>query len=178
MDNKARTEAVILLLIPLALISMISNGFLAKPVLEYHLSTPLDYNGTIDFDSELISVSFFVKNMGRSSSRLIMKVRMYNMSVMDQNKYDFHTDEDFSEIFIPIRSYIENEEVVVRELSFNASKEADYGLIIYYLDYLSFRDPITGFYESFGIHSPKKPTALLLKNIGNGVFKRVTSKTN
>jgi hypothetical protein len=107
-----------------------------------------------------------------------MKIRLYNMSVMDKNGYNLHIDEDFSELTIPVRSNIKNEEVEVKELSFNASKEADYGLIIYYLDNIPFRDPVTGFYESFGIHSPKKPTALLLKNIGDSVFKRVTSRTN
>ena len=49
----SKAEARLLFIVTVAINFFIIYGFLTRPVIAYHISTPLEYNGTIDFTADL-----------------------------------------------------------------------------------------------------------------------------
>ena len=45
-QRSRRTEAYILLVLAIAINALIVYGFVTRPIVAFHLSTPLEYNGT------------------------------------------------------------------------------------------------------------------------------------
>jgi hypothetical protein len=58
----------------------------------------------------------------------------------------------------------------------SSSKEANYLVLIFYVDAQKGWNPFYRFLDSFTIFNPKRPTALLLKQISENEFMRVTSR--
>ncbi len=142
----------------------------------YNLSTPLEYNGTIDLSSEYITVALEARNLGGAPSRLDFTVRIYNMTLMGPGDLETTRYEEFTLIRIPLEGPIEASGEAEKTITLTNDGDADYLVLVFALETRRSLNPVTGFFSSFEIQRPVRPTALLLKRIEPGVYKRVTRR--
>lgn len=166
-------EAVTMLLIAVAINLAFFYGMATRPVIFYHLSTSIGYNETIDFSSKDLRVDFIVDNGGASSARLWLIVAYYNMSLTSHEGLSVQENEA-SVLRLPLSAQAHQSSNL--SATFNTEKEADYMILILSVEGNSEADPLTRFFNSFAIINPERPTAILLKNLGDGIFMRVRSR--
>ena len=175
-QNSRRTEAIILLVLAISVNALILYGFLTRPVVAYHLSTPLEYNGTIDLNSEDLSVILEAENGGRAPASLDFSVRIYNMTLTGPDGLEVVHYNAFSEIGVPLEEPIRASADAEKTITLTNEGDNDYLVLIFSLETRRSLNPVTGFFGSFEIQEPERPTALLLKRIEPGVYKRVTQR--
>ena len=171
-----KTEAYILLGLAIAINALIVYGFVTRPVVAYHLSTPLEYNGTIDLSSEELTVVLEARNLGGALARLDFWVRIYNMTLTGPESLEVLTYDDFALIEIPLEEPIKGSGKAEKVITLIRDGDADYLVLIFSLETRQTLNPATGFFGSFEVQQPKRPTALLLKRIEPDVYKRVTRR--
>jgi hypothetical protein len=171
-----RTEAYILLALAIAINALIVYGFVTRPVVAYHLSTPLEYNGTIDLSSEDLTVVLEARNLGGAPARLDFAVRIYNMTLTGPGDLEASPYADFTLIEIPLEGLIKASEEDEKTITLTNDRDADYLVLVFSLETRRSLNPVVGFFGSFEIQQPERPTALLLKRIEPGVYKRVTQR--
>ena len=170
------TEAYLLLILAFAVNALIVYGFVVRPVIAYHLSTPLEYNGTIDLSSEDLTVFLEAENLGGAPDRLDFAVRIYNMTLIGPESLEVINYDDFSLISVPLEEPIKASGEVEKTITLTNEGDDDYLVLIFSLETRRSLNPFTGFFGSFEIQDPERPTALLLKRIEPGVYKRVTQR--
>jgi hypothetical protein len=172
----SKTEARLLFIVTVLITLCIIYGFMTRPVIAYHISTSLEYNGTMDFNAGDLEVSLETTNRGLSPARVELTVRLYNISLTGPQDSEVSERDQFSELQIRLDEPIPPSGHDVRTITFTTVEDADYMVLIFYADPQPRYDPITGFFDSFALYKPERPTALLLKQVGAEEYKRVTSR--
>ena len=175
-QRSRRTEAYILLVLAIAINALIVYGFVTRPVVAYHLSTPLEYNGTIDLSSEDLTVVLEARNLGGAPARLDFAVRIYNMTPTGPEGLEASPYDDFMLIRIPLEGPIKASGEAEKTITLTNDGDADYLVLVFALETRRSLNPVAGFFGSFEVQQPERPTALLLKRIEPGVYKRVTQR--
>ena len=175
-QGSRKTEAYVLLALAIAVNALIVYGFVTRPVVAYHLSTPLEYNGTIDMRSEDLTVVLEARNLGGTPARLDYRVRIYNMSLTGPGDLEVSLYDDFSLIEIPLEGPIKASGEAEKVITLTKEGDPDYLVLVFSLETSRSLNPVTGFYGSFEVQQPERPTALLLRRIKPGVYKRVTRR--
>ncbi len=167
----SRIQAAAMLLVSLAVNLAFLYGVVARPVISYHLSTPLDYNGTIDFEAEALPVELRVRNKGLSPARVRLVVRFYNMSPVGVEDWSLSEEGGVSEMRLPWRAPHQAEESFA--VTFDSRGNATYALLIFYIEVDRGARPLDRFHNSFITYRPERPTAILLRHISDTKFMRV-----
>ena len=175
-QRSRRTEAYILLVLAIAINALIVYGFVTRPIVAFHLSTPLEYNGTIDLSQGDLLVNLEARNLGGAPARLDFAVRLYNMTLTGPEDLESIRYEAFTLIRIPLEDVIEDSGEAEKAVTLTNEGDADYLVLIFSLETRRSLNPVTGFFGSFEVQQPERPTALLLKRIEPGVYKRVTQR--
>jgi len=175
-QRSRRTEAYILLILAVAVNALIVYGFVTRPIVAFHLSTPLEYNGTIDLSQGDLSVNLEARNLGGAPARIDFAVRIYNMTLTSPGDMESIQYEAFTLIRIPLEGVIEASGMAEKAIMLTNEGDADYLVLIFSLETRRSLNPVTGFFGSFEVQQPERPTALLLKRIEPGVYKRVTQR--
>jgi len=175
-QRSRRTEAYILLVLAIAINALIVYGFVTRPIVAFHLSTPLEYNGTIDLSQGDLLVNLEARNLGGAPARLDFAVRIYNMTLTGPGDLESILYEAFTLIRIPLEGVIKASGEAEKTITLTNEGDADYLVLIFSLETRRSLNPVTGFFGSFEIQQPERPTALLLKRIEPGVYKRVTQR--
>lgn len=171
-----RTEAYLLLALAIAVNALIVYGFVTRPTVAYHLSTPLDYNGTIDLGSEDLTVVLEARNLGGAPARLDFRVRIYNMTLTGPESAEASPYDDYTLISVPLEGPIPASGGNEKTITLTNDGDADYLVLVFSLETRRSLNPVTGFFSSFEVQQPERPTALLLKRVEPGVYKRVTQR--
>ena len=158
--------------------ALLVYGFVSRPIIAYHLTTPLGYNETIDLGSGDLQIGLEARNRGGSPARLDFSVRTYNMTLTGPGGLEASPSDDFTLISIPLEGPIRasGEEEEEKTITLTNERDADYLVLIFSLDPHLRPNPIEGFFGSFEVYEPERPTALLLKRVEPGVYKRVTQR--
>jgi hypothetical protein len=175
-QGSRRTEAYLLLALAIAVNAFIVYGFVTRPVVAYHLSTPLDYNGTIDLGSEDLTVVLEARNLGGAPARLDFRVRIYNMTLTGPEGTEATPYDDFTLISVPLEGPIPASGGDEKTITLTNHGDADYLVLVFSLETRRSLNPVNGFFASFEVQQPERPTALLLKRVETGVYKRVTQR--
>ncbi|UCH56928.1 MAG: hypothetical protein JSV18_06185 [Candidatus Bathyarchaeota archaeon] len=171
-----KKEAWILMLLAMAINLLIIYGLVTRPVIAYHLSTPLDYNGTIDFGTQDLPVTLHVENRGRSSTHVDLSLRLYNTSLIGSEGAEVVEGEGFTFIRMSLDGKIDPSRQGNKSITINTVGDATYIVLILSAQSQRSSDPLRGFYDSFAINQPERPTALLLKQVEGFTYQRVTSR--
>ena len=171
-----RMEAYILLALAIAVNALILYGFVTKPVVSYNLSTPLEYNGTIDLGSEDLTVVLKARNLGGAPSRLDFAVRIYNMTLTSPDSLETSMYNSYTLITVPLEGPIPASGRDEKTITVTNDGDADYLVLVFSLRTRRSLNPVAGFFSSFEVQQPERPTALLLKRVEPGVYKRVTQR--
>jgi hypothetical protein len=171
-----KPEAILLIAVALAINASYLYGLLTRPVIAYHISMPLNYNATIDFDSDVLTVDLEVENKGLSSARLVLIARIYNMSLTGPEGIEIKRGEIYSEVVIPMEEAVPKEGHEAFTVELTGTQGTSHQVLIFSVEGKHRTDPVTGFHDSFAIFEPVRPTALLLKRVGDGSYMRVRSR--
>jgi hypothetical protein len=171
-----RTEAYILLVLAIAINTLLLYGFVSKPIVAYHLTTPLEYNETIDLGSGDLTVSVVARNQGGSPARLDFSVRVYNMTLTGPGGLEVSPKEGFTLIKIPLEGPIPASGEEEKTITLTNVGDADYLVLVFSLEARMSLNTVEGFFTSFEVHEPERPTALLLKRVESGIYMRVTQR--
>ena len=172
----SKVEVALLLSVAAAINLFFFYGLVTRPVVEYNLSTPLGYNETVDFESGDLLVNLETANKGFSPARVAFVVRLYNMSLTGPEEVESAVENGFVELYIPLEKTIKQSGNYTYPIMVKSSREATYLVLILSVESRPRWDPLTGFYDSFAIFEPKRPTALLLRHVGGERFMRVRSR--
>ena len=150
-------------------------GVALRPSINYHVSTPLNYNSTIDFSKENLKVSLDTRNRGYLAADVRLVVSYYNLTLEKPEELVFKVGDAsivrFSLISTPGRENYDSFEV-----DFSPNVKADYAVIIFFIEADTGADLPYRFGNSLAVLNPERPTAILLKNLGDGIFMRVRSR--
>ena len=174
MVSHHRIDAVLLIAVDLAINLSFLFGLMARPSISYHITTPLNYNETIDLSVNTLRADFRTINRGRSEASIWLRINYYNASLAS------HDDAIPSEGVDGRLSVARLLTGQVDYQSFNASF-ASVGNVSYIVVILSVEvnnDASLGtrFHNSFAVFNPERPTALLLRHIAGNTFMRVSSR--
>ena len=172
----SKAEARLLFIVTVAINLCIIYGFITRPVIAYHISTPLEYNGTIDFNAGDLEVSLETTNGGLSPARVELTARLYNISLTGPPDAEVSAHDQFSELQIKLDTPIPPSGNDVRTITITTAEDTDYMVLIFYAAPQPRYDPIAGFFDSFATYTPERPTALLLRQVGTNEYMRVTSR--
>jgi len=175
-QRSRRTEAYILLVLAIAINALLVYGFVSKPIIAYHLTTPLGYNETIDFGSGDLQVGLEARNLGGSPARLDFSVRIYNMTMTSPSGLEVSPNYDFTSISIPLEGPIHASGKEEKTITVTNVRDDDYLVLIFSLETRLSLNPVEGFFSSFEAHEAERPTALLLKRVESGIYMRVTRR--
>lgn len=171
--TRSKIEAIMLVSMAVAINLTFFYGFATKPIIEYHLSTPLDYNRTIDFDSEYLLVNLEASNTGLSPTRVELVVNLYNATLVEFEGFEEKIGEGLYKASITLDDPIRPSEFVNYNVTMRPEGNVTYLVLIFSVKSIPRHDPITGYYNSFTTFKPERPTALLLKHIDGNWFMRV-----
>ena len=174
--NRRRVEATILLCIAVGINTLLIAGFVTRPIIAYNIDTPLDYNQTIDLESTNLQVDLIASNKGGSPARINFLVRIYNLTVKEPLGLDISSTDQFSTIKIPIEKPLSKQEKELKTIEITNEKDREYLILIFSIEPRLTMNPFESFFSSFEVHKPERPTALLLKQIEPGIYKRVTQR--
>ena len=172
-SSKLKKDSILLLSISLFINSFFLYGLLSKPIIRYHLTTPLNYNNTIDFNSEILHVKLAARNEGSSPARVIFNVRIYNMSLYGPKKERQSEDQRFLSLNIPLDVSILPHRQENYNLTLKAVNNSRYLVLIFNEESRLRKNPFSGFYDSFSIFEAERPNALLLKHETESKYIRV-----
>lgn len=172
----SKDEARLLFIVTIVINLCIIYGFLIRPVIAYHISTPLEYNGTIDFSAENLEVSLETTNRGLSPALVQLTARLYNISLTGPPDAEVLVHDRFSDLQIKLDAPIAPSGHDVSTITLTTVEDADYMVLIFYVDPQPHYNPIAGFFDSFATYTPERPTALLLKEVEANEYMRVTSR--
>ncbi|HUS78224.1 MAG TPA: hypothetical protein VM050_06140 [Patescibacteria group bacterium] len=157
-------------------IALLVYGLATRPLLVYSLSTPLDYNATVNLESGGLELDLNVENVGASPSRVTLRVRLYNASLAEPVEAEIAHKPYYDEFYIHIDDAVRRYENGVETLYIEPEGEDGYLAVTFIAQPRLGTNPARGFYDSLAVFRSQRPTALLLKNMGDGVYKRVQSK--
>lgn len=172
----SRIQAVLMLLLSIAINLAFFYGLITRPVILYHLTTPLEYNKTVDFDVEKLRVDLRVMNRGGSPARVWLVARIYNMSLIGAEALSVAEFDGVSVLRIPRDVPARRSGYETLELKFDAAANSTYLALIFSVEADWEANPAVRFHNGFAVYKPERPTALLLKHVGGRIFVRVRRK--
>jgi hypothetical protein len=151
-------------------------GVATRPYISYHLYTNLDYDETIDFSNNTLMISLRMSNTGHSQAHVWLIVQYYNISLVDSEELSKKEIEGGSQVQIPwVLPPLQQDEDVFN-LTFTTTGNATYITLIFSIEG-DLEAPITArFHGSFAYFNPERPTAILLKNLGDRRFMRLSGR--
>jgi hypothetical protein len=162
--------------IAIAINLLILYGFVTRPVIAYYLSTPLGYNETIDFSTQDILIELTAKNKGLAPVKIELTLMMYNSSIIYPEGLQSPTDSGVHSVKLSLDEPIRQSSNETYVLSLEPLGEPTYVAFVFSVDTIHRSDPFTGFYESFMVSKPERPTALLLKRFEGEAYMRTRKK--
>lgn len=169
----SRIQAYGMLVISIAIILAFLYGIFTRPVIFYHLSTPIDYNGTVDLSAEILPVELNLRNTGFSPARVTLVVRLYNMSLHEAGSFVVEELEEFPVLRLPWSVSAKMSEYDTVDVAFEPAANSTYLVLIYSIEVDLKVGPISRFHNSFAINNPERPTALLMKHVSDEKYMRV-----
>ncbi len=151
-------------------------GIFSRPSISYHISTPVDYNGTVDFSTDNLPVELNLRNTGLSPARVMLVTRFYNMSLVDKSLFDVEESEAFSVLRLPRSVSAHMPDYDAFEVVFEPAANSSYLVLIYSIEVDWKVGPISRFHNSFVINNPERPNALLMKHVSGEKYMRVKSR--
>jgi len=172
----SKREAYALVAIAFTINLALIFGFMTKPVIDYHLSTDIDYNETIDLGLGSLNVNLEMTNTGLSPGKVGLTIWLYNMSVVSPEDFDETHFESYTELKTNLQEPIGPSEKEVFTVIVGAHEDSAYLILAFSVSPYPVRDPIGGFYTSFSQYNPERPTAILLRHLGDTRYMRVSSR--
>lgn len=172
----SKGEAFALAAIALTLNIALLYGFMTKPVIEYHLSTDIDYNETIDLSLRNLNVDLEMTNTGLSPGKVGVTIWLYNMSVVSPEDFDETHLEGYTELKANLQEPIDPSQKEVFTITVSLIEDSAYLILAFSVTPYPVRDPVSGFYTSFSQYNPERPTAILLRHLGDMRYMRVRSR--
>jgi len=172
----SKREAWLFLFLAATVNILIVYGFIARPVISFHLTTPLEYNGTLDMGTEDLVVGLEATNLGRGPARVTFYVSLYNMSLTGPEGLEITEYEAATVVQVPVNEVVSPSDTVDRTITLTTEGDATHLVFIFSVNPKRSGDPLSGFFNSFAIYEPVRPTALLLKHLESGEYQRVTSR--
>ena len=172
----SKSEAFTLAAVALTLNLALLYGFMTKPVIEYHLSTDVDYNETIDLSLGNLDVNLEMTNTGLSPGKVGLTIWLYNMSAVSPEDVDETHFEGYTELKANLKEPIGPSEKDVFTITVGPHEDSDYLILAFSVSPYPVRDPVGGFYTSFSQYHPERPTAVLLRHLGDMRYMRVSSR--
>jgi hypothetical protein len=169
-------EAILFIFVAVTINIIFFYGIIIRPVVSYHINTSLDYNATINFNSDNLFVDLKVENEGLSPANIILIVRLYNMSLVSPLHPNMFENDFFNEIRIPLERILTKHGQEGFTIELEGMEYASYQVLVFSIEGKLRKDPFLGFYDSFAIFRPVRPTALLLKDVGDNRYMRVKSR--
>jgi len=151
-------------------------GIFSRPSISYHLSTMVDYNGTVDFSTENLPVELTLRNTGLSPAKMKLVARFYNMSLTEKSSFDVEELETFSVLRLPLSVSAHMQDYDAFEAVFEPEANSTYLVLIYSIEVDWKVGPISRFHNSFAINKPERPTALLMKHLSDEMYMRVKKR--
>jgi hypothetical protein len=148
-------------------------GLITRPMISYHISTPIDYNKTVDFNMESLQVELKIRNKGYSPARVRLVTFYYNMSLQEDRVFNIEEAEGFSVTSVPWDVFPNQSEYDTFEIKFDSEENSSYLALIFSVEGELKAKLATRFHNSFSIFKGERPTALLLKHIGDREYMRV-----
>ncbi|MGQ9680314.1 MAG: hypothetical protein ACUVV4_06060 [Candidatus Bathyarchaeia archaeon] len=171
--DRTRFEASLMLIASLVIIGAFIYGFISRPIVFYHIYTPLKYNETIDSRKYDLEVTLQTRNIGLSKTFIWLIVDFYNLTITDPEGIVVLKIEEVSRILIPWSSSPNNIGYDPFKIEFSFSRNSSYSLILFYIYGNGETDLSTRFHNSFAVYVPERPTALIFKNIDGFTFMRL-----
>ena len=172
----SRQESLLFMLIAIVINLLILYGFVTRPVVAYYLSTPLDYNETIDFSTQDILIELTAENKGLAPANIELTLMMYNSSIIYPEGLQSPADSGVHMVKLSLDEPIRQSSNETHILSLEPLGKPPYVVFVFTIDTIHRSDPFTGFYESFMISKPERPTALLLKRVEGEAYMRTRKK--
>jgi len=172
----SRSEAFTLAAIAFTINLALLYGFMAKPVIEYHLSTNVDYNETIDLSLGDLNINLEMTNTGLSPVKVGLTIWLYNMSVVSPEDVDETHFEGYTELKTKLHEPIDPSQHEVFTLIVSPLEDSTYLILAFSVTPYPVRDPVGGFYTSFSQYNPERPTAILLRHLGDMRYMRVRGR--
>ena len=172
----SKSEAFTLAAIALTLNLALLYGFMTKPVIEYHLSTDVDYNETIDLSLGNLNINLEMTNTGLSPGKVGLTIWLYNMSAVSPEDVDETHFEGYTELKAKIHEPVDPSQHEVFTITVSPLEDSDYLILAFSVSSYPVRDPVSGFYTSFSQYNPERPTAVLLRHLGDMRYMRVSSR--
>jgi hypothetical protein len=172
----SRSEAFTLAAIAVTINLALLYGFMNKPVIDYHLSTDVDYNETIDLSLGNLNVNLEMANTGLSPGKVGLTIWLYNMSVVSPEDVEETHFEGYTELKAKLHEPIDPSKQEVFTVTVSPLEDSDYLILAFRVSSYPVRDPVGGFYTSFSQYSPERPTAVLLRHLGDMRYMRVRSR--
>jgi len=172
----SRIQAILMLAISIGICGAFLLGVASRPSIFYHVSTPLNYNSTIDFPKENLKVSLDTRNRGYLAAEVRLVVSYYNLTLEKPEDLEISKIGDASIVRVSLISAPGREDYESFEVEFSPNVKADYAVIIFFIEADSGADLQYRFGNSLAVFNPERPTAILLKNLGDGTFMRVRSR--
>ena len=172
----SRSEAFALAAVAFTINLALLYGFITKPVIEYHLSTDVNYNETIDLSLGNLDVDLEMTNTGLSPGKVSLTIWLYNMTVVSPEDVDETHLEGYTELKANLQESIDPSQHEVFTISISPLEDSTYLILAFSVTPYPARDPVSGFYTSFAKHNPERPTALLMRHLGDMRYMRVRSR--
>ena len=172
----SKSEAYILTAIAFAINLALLFGFMTSPVIEYHLSTDIDYDETIDLSLGGLDVNLEMTNTGLSPGKVGLTIWLYNMSVVSPEDLDETVYEGYTELKVNLHEPINPSEKEMFTITVGPHEDSTYLILAFSVSPYPVRDPLSGFSTSFSQYNPERPTAVLLRHLGDMRYMRVSSR--
>jgi len=170
-----RFEPGALVLLAASINAAFLYGIIARPIIYYTLYTPLNYNEVIDLSIENLDVEVKIANRGLSDAAVWLVVRFYNATLKGPLPQEYKM-RGSGEILIPMTLKPNGAGYESTYMKFGVQGEPSYILIMISVEANREVNSIYNFNNSFMLYNPQRPTAILLKQVSEGKYMRVTSR--
>jgi len=174
--KRSRDEALLLLGIAVAINLALIYGLATRPVMAYHLTTEMGYNETIDFESQELVVNLEAENRGLSPARVELTLVLYNASLIEPERVEPPEGARYHTVEVSLDDPIKRSSTEVYTIKLRPEGEPDYMVFIFEVSARPRWDPFSGFFDSFMVTKPERPTALLLKRIDGTTYMRTRQR--
>ena len=172
----SRQESLFFMFIAIVINLLILYGFVTRPIVTYYLSTPLGYNETIDFSTQTILIELTAENKGLSPAKIELTLTMYNSSIISPEGVQSPSDSSVHQVKLSLDEPVRQSSNGTYLLSLEPLGEPTFVAFVFSVDTIHRSDPLTGFYESFLVSTPERPTALLLRRVEGDAYMRTRKK--
>jgi hypothetical protein len=115
-------------------------------------------------------------NTGLSPGKVGLTIWLYNMSAVSPEDVDETHFDGYTELKAKLHKPIDPSQHEVFTITVSPLEDSAYLILAFSVTPYPVRDPVGGFYTSFSQYSPERPTAVLLRHLGDMRYMRVSSR--